>query len=94
MDFKTLTLQIINDSSIIENSNEPLTISVFDLLLKGGFMMIPIFILFIMSIYILFEKIFVLRRESKNIKGAHLGVNWEMRERSMKDAVDFLLSKI
>ena len=41
MDFKTLTLQIINDSSIIENSNEPLTISVFDLLLKGGFMMIP-----------------------------------------------------
>ena len=58
MDFKTLTLQIINDSSIIENSNEPLTISVFDLLLKGGFMMIPIFILFIMSIYILFEKIF------------------------------------
>ena len=32
--------------------------------------------------------------ESKNIKGAHLGVNWEMRERSMKDAVDFLLSKI
>ena len=43
MDFKTLTLQIINDSSIIENSNEPLTISVFDLLLKGGFMMIPIF---------------------------------------------------
>ena len=46
MDFKTLTLQIINDSTIIENSNEPLTISVFDLLLKGGFMMIPIFILF------------------------------------------------
>ena len=67
MDFKTLTLQIFNDSSLIENSNEPLTISVFDLLLKGGFMMIPILILFIMSIYILFEKIFVLRRESKNI---------------------------
>ena len=32
--------------------------------------------------------------ESKNIKGAHLGVNWELRERSMKDVVDFLLSKI
>ena len=69
MDFKTLILQIINDSTFVEYSNEPLTISVFDLLFKGGFMMIPIFILFVLSIYILFEKLFVLRKESKNIKG-------------------------
>ncbi len=69
MDFKTLILQIINDSTSVEYSNEPLTISVFDLLFKGGFMMIPIFILFVLSIYILFEKLFVLRKESKNIKG-------------------------
>ena len=83
MDFKTLILQIINDSTIIEKSNEPLTISVFDLLLKGGFMMIPIFILFIMSIYILFEKIFVLRRESKNIKG----FNKEIRDRVVLETI-------
>ncbi len=84
MDFKTLILQIINDSTIIEKSNEPLTISVFDLLLKGGFMMIPIFILFIMSIYILFEKIFVLRRESKNIKG----FNKEIRDRVVQGDIN------
>lgn len=68
MDFKILILQIINES-IVEYSNEPLTISVFDLLLKGGYMMIPIFILFVLSIYILLEKLFVLKKESKNIKG-------------------------
>ena len=66
MDFKILILQIINES-IVEYSNEPLTISVFDLLLKGGYMMIPIFILFVLSIYILLEKLFVLKKESKNI---------------------------
>jgi len=69
MDFKILILQIINDSTFVEYSNEPLTISVFDLLFKGGFMMIPIFILFVLSVYILFEKLFVLKKESKNIKG-------------------------
>ncbi len=69
MDFKTLILQIINDSTFVEYSNEPLTISVLDLLFKGGFMMIPIFILFVLSVYILFEKLFVLKKESKNIKG-------------------------
>ena len=77
MDFKILILQIFNDSTFLETSNEPITISVFDLLLKGGFMMIPIFILFIISIYILFEKILVLKKESKNTKG----FNKEIKER-------------
>ena len=77
MDFKILILQIFNDSTFLKTSNEPMTVSVFDLLLKGGFMMIPIFILFIISIYILFEKILVLKKESRNTKG----FNKEIKER-------------
>ena len=33
-------------------------------------------------------------QESKNIKGAHLGVNWDTREKSMEDAVNFLLDNL
>ena len=47
MDLKILILQILNEQdalSIIETQEK---ISVMDLLFKGGFMMIPIFLLFI-----------------------------------------------
>jgi biopolymer transport protein ExbB len=40
-----------------------------ELLFKGGFMMIPILILFVISIYILIEKILIINRESKSPKG-------------------------
>ncbi|GIS31986.1 MAG: biopolymer transporter ExbB [Flammeovirgaceae bacterium] len=40
-----------------------------ELLFKGGFMMIPILILFVITIYILIEKILIINRESKSPKG-------------------------
>tara|TARA_Y100000768_G_scaffold387405_1_gene378573 strand:- start:2010 stop:2699 length:690 start_codon:yes stop_codon:yes gene_type:complete len=68
MDFKTLILQIINgsDSSIVINS--PQEITVLELLFKGGFMMLPLLILFFFTIYIFIEKILIINRESKSPK--------------------------
>ena len=40
-----------------------------ELLFKGGFMMIPILVLFVITIYILIEKILIINRESKSPKG-------------------------
>jgi len=43
-------------------------ISVMDLLFKGGFMIIPILLLFIITIYIFIERILVINKESKSPK--------------------------
>jgi len=68
MDLKILILQILNEQdalSIIETQEK---ISVMDLVFKGGFMMIPILLLFIITIYILIERILVINKESKSPK--------------------------
>ncbi|OUX26474.1 MAG: biopolymer transporter ExbB [Flammeovirgaceae bacterium TMED262] len=63
-----LILQIINgsDSSVVINS--PQEITVLELLFKGGFMMIPLLVLFFFTIYIFIEKILIINRESKSPK--------------------------
>ena len=68
MDFETLILQIINgtDSSVVINS--PQEITVLELLFKGGFMMLPLLVLFFFTIYIFIEKILIINRESKSPK--------------------------
>ena len=65
MDFKVLILHILNNSDSIISIPEQKQITLLELLTKGGIMMIPIFILFIVTIYILIEKMLVLNRESK-----------------------------
>ena len=65
MDFKVLILQILNQADSIISIPEQKQITLLELLTKGGIMMIPIFILFIVTIYILIEKMLVLNRESK-----------------------------
>jgi biopolymer transport protein ExbB len=58
-------LQIITDTSETLGSSEQ-ALSVFELALKGGFMMIPILGLWIVGIYIFFERLFALKRASEN----------------------------
>jgi biopolymer transport protein ExbB len=58
-------LQIITDTSEAIGSSDQ-ALSVFELALKGGFMMIPILGLWIVGIYIFFERIFALKRASEN----------------------------
>tara|TARA_B100000902_G_scaffold34615_1_gene41627 strand:+ start:391 stop:1080 length:690 start_codon:yes stop_codon:yes gene_type:complete len=69
MDFKTLILQFLNTNDSTINVLEQDQITVMELLFKGGFMMLPLLILFVITIYILIEKILILNRESKSPKG-------------------------
>jgi len=69
MDFKILILQFLNTNDSTINVLDQEQITVMELLFKGGFMMIPILILFVITIYILIEKILILNRESKSPKG-------------------------
>ena len=68
MDLKILILQILNEQDALSIIDTQEKISVMDLLFKGGFMMIPIFLLFIITIYILIERILVINKESKSPK--------------------------
>ena len=69
MDFKILILQFLNANDSTINVLDQEQITVMELLFKGGFMMIPILILFVITIYILIEKILIINRESKSPKG-------------------------
>ena len=69
MDFKILILQFLNTNDSTINVLNQEQITVMELLFKGGFMMIPILILFVITIYILIEKILIINRESKSPKG-------------------------
>ena len=65
MDFKILILQFLNTNDSTINVLDQEQITVMELLFKGGFMMIPILILFVITINILIEKILIINRESK-----------------------------
>ena len=69
MDFKTLILQFLNTNDSTINVVNQEQITVMELLFKGGTMMIPILVLFVITIYILIEKILIINRESKSPKG-------------------------
>ena len=69
MDFKTLILQFLNNNDSTINVLNQEQITVMELLFKGGFMMVPILVLFVITIYILIEKILIINRESKSPKG-------------------------
>ncbi|MFL2999577.1 MAG: MotA/TolQ/ExbB proton channel family protein [Cytophagales bacterium] len=64
-----LILQFLNTNDSTINVLDQEQITVMELLFKGGFMMIPILILFVITIYILIEKILIINRESKSPKG-------------------------
>ena len=68
MDLKILILQILNEQDALTIIETQEKISVMDILFKGGFMMIPILLLFIITIYILIERILVINKESKSPK--------------------------
>ena len=68
MDFKILILQFLNTNDSTINVLDQEQITVMELLFKGGFMMIPILVLFVITIYILIEKILIINRESKSPK--------------------------
>jgi biopolymer transport protein ExbB len=56
---------IILAETITANINPKDTFTLFDLLLKGGFVMIPIFLLSFIAVYIFVEKLFYISKNSK-----------------------------
>lgn len=59
-----ILLQVVADTTTVESVNE--SISVFDLAVQGGFMMIPIFLLSVIAIYLFFERLMIINKANQN----------------------------
>ena len=59
--------QVMADSLVSLDGGQK-SIGLLDLLIKGGYMMIPLYILFIMAVYIFIEKLLTLKKASKSPK--------------------------
>lgn len=57
-------LQVVTDTTSVENLDE--SISVLDLAIQGGFMMIPIFILSVIAIYLFFERLMIINKANQS----------------------------
>lgn len=65
--------QISTDGQMMADSlsvmdKAPESIGLMDLMIKGGYMMIPLYILFVLAIFIFVEKVITLRKASKSPK--------------------------
>lgn len=59
-----ILLQVVTDTTTVESVDE--SISVLDLAIQGGFMMIPIFILSVIAIYLFFERLMIINKANQN----------------------------
>lgn len=59
-----ILLQVVTDTTAVENVGE--SISVLDLAIEGGFMMVPIFILSILAIYLFFERLMIINKANQS----------------------------
>jgi biopolymer transport protein ExbB len=59
-----ILLQVVTDTTSLGTVDE--SISVFDLALEGGFMMIPIFILSVIAIYFFFERLMIINKANQS----------------------------
>lgn len=57
-------LQVVTDTTTVESVDE--SISVLDLAIQGGFMMIPIFVLSVIAIYLFFERLMIINKANQN----------------------------
>ncbi len=59
-----ILLQVVTDTTSLESLDE--SISVLDLAIKGGFMMVPIFILSVIAIYLFFERLTIINKANQS----------------------------
>lgn len=59
-----ILLQVVTDTTTVESVNE--SISVLDLAVEGGFMMIPIVILSVLAIYLFFERLMIINKANQS----------------------------
>lgn len=56
--------QVVTDTTAVETAGD--SISVLDLAIQGGFMMVPIFILSVLAIYLFFERLMIINKANQN----------------------------
>lgn len=59
-----MILQVVTDTTAFQAGDE--SISVLDLAMQGGFMMIPIFALSVIAIYLFFERLMIINKANQN----------------------------
>lgn len=59
-----ILLQVVTDTTSLETVNQ--SISVLDLAIQGGFMMVPIFILSVIAIYLFFERLMIINKANQS----------------------------
>ncbi|MGC1241652.1 MAG: MotA/TolQ/ExbB proton channel family protein [Chryseosolibacter sp.] len=59
-----ILLQVLTDTTTVESVDE--SVSVLDLAIQGGFMMIPIFILSVIAIYLFFERLMIINKANQS----------------------------
>jgi biopolymer transport protein ExbB len=59
-----ILLQVVTDTTAVAAVDE--SISVLDLAIQGGFMMVPIFILSIIAIYLFFERMMIINKANQS----------------------------
>ena len=59
-----ILLQVVTDTTAVETAGD--SISVLDLAIQGGFMMVPIFILSVLAIYLFFERLMIINKANQN----------------------------
>jgi len=62
---QTLSVDPISTTDALASQVTKQNIGLLDLLIKGGYMMIPLYLLFILAIFIFFQKLLVLKKASK-----------------------------
>ena len=59
-----ILLQVVTDTTAVESAGE--SISVLDLAIQGGFMMVPIFVLSVIAIYLFFERLMIINKANQS----------------------------
>lgn len=79
-----ILLQIVSDAVTGPEPVEGQTLSVIDLAIKGGFMMIPIGVLLVLAIYLLIERILIINKANQDPE-AFMG---EIKELVLRGDID------
>lgn len=59
-----ILLQVLTDTTTVESVDE--SVSVLDLAIQGGFMMVPIFVLSVIAIYLFFERLMIINKANQS----------------------------
>jgi biopolymer transport protein ExbB len=72
---------------VIQNSATPEQLNLLQLIMKGGWVMIPILLLSVMGFYIFFERYFTLRKANRNENSLQLQVRELIKQGNLSSAI-------